>query len=123
MLETFGRSYGAGFSFARLTVGKFNRNAYDYARSLAAEGPPKGVGSLVISGGSGSGKTHLLSAIANELDRDEPELDRDFLFSTASHLITNLARMDRAERDNTVVEPAQLERTDSLRRSELAERL
>ncbi len=60
------------FTFETYVVGPSNKLAYAAARSVA-ESPGKNYNPLFIYGDSGLGKTHLLYAIAHQLQRRDPE--------------------------------------------------
>ncbi|MGC0223812.1 chromosomal replication initiator protein DnaA [Pseudooceanicola nitratireducens] len=61
------------FTFDSFVVGKPNELAHAAARRVA-EGGPVTFNPLFLYGGVGLGKTHLMHAIANELQKNRPEL-------------------------------------------------
>jgi chromosomal replication initiator protein len=63
----------ARFTFDTFVVGKPNELAHAAARRVA-EGGPVTFNPLFLYGGVGLGKTHLMHAIANELQKNRPEL-------------------------------------------------
>ncbi len=63
----------ARFTFDSFVVGKPNELAHAAARRVA-EGGPVAFNPLFLYGGVGLGKTHLMHAIAHELNAREPEL-------------------------------------------------
>ncbi len=64
----------ARFTFDTFVVGKPNELAHAAARRVA-EGGPVGFNPLFLHGGVGLGKTHLMHAIAHELQNRSPELN------------------------------------------------
>ena len=66
-----GRFAPGEFTFENFVVGNSNRFAYAAARAVA-EGKTHTYNPLFIYGGSGLGKTHLLSAIADTRRRQDP---------------------------------------------------
>ncbi|MEL6641368.1 MAG: DnaA/Hda family protein, partial [Pseudomonadota bacterium] len=62
------------FTFDTFIVGKPNELAHAAARRVA-EGGPVGFNPLFLHGGVGLGKTHLMHAIAHELQSRSPELN------------------------------------------------
>ncbi|WP_377510269.1 chromosomal replication initiator protein DnaA [Octadecabacter sp. R77987] len=64
----------ARFTFDSFVVGKPNELAHAAARKVA-EGGPVSFNPLFLYGGVGLGKTHLMHAIAHELQRAKPELN------------------------------------------------
>ncbi|MEL6570016.1 MAG: chromosomal replication initiator protein DnaA [Pseudomonadota bacterium] len=62
------------FTFDNFIVGKPNELAHAAARRVA-EGGPVGFNPLFLHGGVGLGKTHLMHAIAHELQTRSPELN------------------------------------------------
>ena len=61
------------FTFETFVVGEGNRLAYEAAREVARE-PGRRYNPLVVCGGVGDGKTHLLHAIGHQLLLEHPEL-------------------------------------------------
>jgi len=64
----------ARYTFESFVVGKPNELAHAAARRVA-EGGPVSFNPLFLHGGVGLGKTHLMHAIANELQKRSPELN------------------------------------------------
>jgi chromosomal replication initiator protein len=64
--------FNPGFTFDRFVVGTSNQFAAAAAEAVA-ERPGKTYNPLYLYGGSGLGKTHLLHAIANRLDKTSPK--------------------------------------------------
>ncbi len=69
-----GSPLDARFTFDTFVVGKPNELAHAAARRVA-EGGPVTFNPLFLYGGVGLGKTHLMHAIAHELQRRSPELN------------------------------------------------
>ena len=69
-----GSPIDARFTFDTFVVGKPNELAHAAARRVA-EGGPVTFNPLFLYGGVGLGKTHLMHAIAHELQRRSPELN------------------------------------------------
>lgn len=68
-----GSALDARFTFDSFVVGKPNELAHAAARRVA-EGGPVSFNPLFLYGGVGLGKTHLMHAIAHELQARQPEL-------------------------------------------------
>lgn len=64
--------YNPQFTFDKFVVGPSNQFAYNAAKAVA-EHPADAYNPLFIYGDSGLGKTHLLYAIAAEIERQHPE--------------------------------------------------
>jgi chromosomal replication initiator protein len=71
--ELPGATLDARFTFDSFVVGKPNELAHAAARRVA-EGGPVTFNPLFLYGGVGLGKTHLMHAIAHELQARQPEL-------------------------------------------------
>lgn len=72
--EIPGAPLDARFTFDSFVVGKPNELAHAAARRVA-EGGPVTFNPLFLYGGVGLGKTHLMHAIAHELQRRQPDLN------------------------------------------------
>ncbi|MBQ2261870.1 MAG: chromosomal replication initiator protein DnaA [Loktanella sp.] len=72
--EITGAPLDARFTFDTFVVGKPNELAHAAARRVA-DGGPVTFNPLFLYGGVGLGKTHLMHAIAHELQRRSPELN------------------------------------------------
>lgn len=72
--EISGSPIDARFTFDTFIVGKPNELAHAAARRVA-DGGPVTFNPLFLYGGVGLGKTHLMHAIAHELQRRSPELN------------------------------------------------
>ena len=66
--------YNPQFTFDRFIVGPSNQFAHAAARAVANK-PAEVNNPLFIHGPSGLGKTHLLYAIANEINKDHPDFN------------------------------------------------
>ena len=64
--------YNPQFTFEKFVVGSSNRFAYNAAKAVADQ-PADAYNPLFIYGDSGLGKTHLLYAIAAEIERQHPD--------------------------------------------------
>lgn len=64
--------YNPQFTFDKFVVGSSNRFAYNAAKAVADQ-PADAYNPLFIYGDSGLGKTHLLYAIAAEIERQHPD--------------------------------------------------
>jgi chromosomal replication initiator protein len=76
--EVPGAPLDARFSFDTFVVGKPNELAHAAARRVA-EGGPVSFNPLFLYGGVGLGKTHLMHAIAWELQKSSPDLNVVYL--------------------------------------------
>lgn len=76
--EDSGSPLDSRFTFDTFVVGKPNELAHAAARRVA-EGGPVAFNPLFLHGGVGLGKTHLMHAIAHELQSRSPELDVIYL--------------------------------------------
>lgn len=66
-------------SFDNFIAGSSNRAAYDAAKAAVAAPGQRSNNPLVIYGGIGSGKTHLLQAIANQFVSNRPQAKVSYL--------------------------------------------
>lgn len=82
-------------TFDRFVVGQSNQEAHDAAKNMT-NGVGKGDGSLIIHGGVGLGKTHLLHAIGNQFRRGH--LNRTVYCSSAEQLMREWLRSIAAPR-------------------------
>ena len=71
--ESVGEAIHEEYTFENYIVGSSNDMAHAAARAVADE-PAVNYNPLLLYGGSGLGKTHLLCAIANRIRREQPEL-------------------------------------------------
>lgn len=62
------------YTFENFVIGKANNFAHA-AASAVAKAPAEIYNPLFIYGGAGLGKTHLISAIANDINENKPEMD------------------------------------------------
>lgn len=72
-IDQIGSAIDPRYTFDNFVVGKPNELANAAARRVA-EGGPVTFNPLVLYGGVGLGKTHLMHAIANEIARTQPDL-------------------------------------------------
>lgn len=72
------------YSLDNFVVGKNNKFAYAAAQAIM-ESPGDVYNPLVIYGETGTGKTHLLNAIANYYKKQNP--DMNILYMTAEEMI------------------------------------
>lgn len=68
------------FTFDNFMVGESNKYAYSVCRAVA-ENPGKAYNPLFLHGSTGLGKTHLLKAIKNQIERDHPDYTCYYLSS------------------------------------------
>jgi chromosomal replication initiator protein len=90
-------SLNPAYSFERFVIGPGNRIAHAAALSVA-EAPGQSYNPLFLHGPPGLGKTHLLGAIANYLERRSPQLSVHY---TTAEEFTNgfVAALQRGEID------------------------
>lgn len=81
-------------TFESFVVGPANRLAYAASRA-AAEGPGSAYNPLLLHGGPGLGKTHLLVAVANLCREVQP--DARVIYTSVGRLIRDLERGAEAE--------------------------
>ena len=96
------------FTFDNFVVGKPNELAHAAARRVA-EGGPVTFNPLFLYGGVGLGKTHLMHAIAREIQQRQPEAR--VLYLSAEQF---MYRFVQALRDRTVMDFKELFRTVSV---------
>ncbi len=84
-------------TFETFVVGSSNKFAHAAAQAVAAN-PGKAYNPLFIYGNSGLGKTHLLSAIAHEIQLNNPDVNIIFTHGEAftNELVSHLAQKDMA---------------------------
>ena len=83
------------FSFESFVVGSSNQFAHAAARAVA-ESPSRSYNPLFLYGGVGLGKTHLMHAIAQEVQRRNP--DARVLYLSAERFLNELINALRFER-------------------------
>ena len=83
------------FSFESFVVGSSNQFAHAAARAVA-ESPSRSYNPLFLYGGVGLGKTHLMHAIAQEVQRRNP--DAKVLYLSAERFMNDLINALRFER-------------------------
>ena len=64
--------FNSQYTFDKFVVGSSNQHAFSAARAVA-DNPADAYNPLFIYGESGLGKTHLLYAIANQIQREHPD--------------------------------------------------
>ena len=89
-------SLNPNFNFQNFVVGPSNREAYQ-ASLMVARSPGKLYNPLLIFGGSGLGKTHLLQAIGNSLKDSYPNLR--VLYITAADFVDEYVSYVRGQKD------------------------
>ena len=75
------------FTFDSFDVGSYNRYLYAAAKAVA-EAPGESYNPLFIYGASGLGKTHIMQAIANHINKTMPK--KKVLYSTCEKFTTEL---------------------------------
>jgi chromosomal replication initiator protein len=98
------RRVPARYALSRFVVGPCNRVAHAAAASIL-ENPRGGYNPLLIHGGHGLGKTHLLKAVEDELSRRQPamrivavsgeEFTNEFVDSMRSHRLSSFRKQMR----------------------------
>ena len=86
------------YSFERLVIGEGNRYAYAAATAVI-EAPGKVYNPLFVYGDSGTGKTHLLTAIGLSFKKQDPNMN--ILYTTGEWMtkeIINAIRADAVEK-------------------------
>ena len=68
------------YTFDNFMVGESNKYAYSVCRAVA-ENPGTAYNPLFLHGGTGLGKTHLLKAIKNQIEKDNPDYTCYYLSS------------------------------------------
>lgn len=94
-------SLNPNFNFQNFVVGASNREAYQ-ASLMIARSPGKFYNPLLIYGGSGLGKTHLLQAIGNSLKETYPTLR--VLYITAADFIDEYVGYVRGQKDGETLQ-------------------
>ena len=89
------RSFNSRYRFDSFVVGNSNQFAYAAARAVA-ESPGQSYNPLFLYGGVGLGKTHLLHAIAQEIEQSQPQATVRYL--SAEQFVNELINSIRYER-------------------------
>jgi len=89
------RSFNAKYRFDSFVVGNSNQFAYAAARAVA-ESPGQSYNPLFLYGGVGLGKTHLLHAIAQEIEQSQPQATVRYL--SAEQFVNELINSIRYDR-------------------------
>ncbi|MEM1244791.1 MAG: chromosomal replication initiator protein DnaA [Acidobacteriota bacterium] len=89
------RTFNPRYRFDSFVVGNSNQFAYAAARAVA-ESPGQSYNPLFLYGGVGLGKTHLLHAIAQEIEEREPSAKVRYL--SAEQFVNELINSIRYER-------------------------
>ena len=76
---------GRQYTFDGFEVTKFNSKAFDAAKKFAENADSK---PLALFGGTATGKTHLLYAVKNMIEQNEPKLT--VILTTAAEMRTSL---------------------------------
>ena len=72
--------FNSQYTFDKFVVGSSNQHAFSAARAVA-DNPADAYNPLFIYGESGLGKTHLLYAIANQIQREHPDYNIVYILS------------------------------------------
>ncbi|GHT97892.1 hypothetical protein FACS1894142_3430 [Spirochaetia bacterium] len=92
--ETVNDNFNKDYTFDTYVVGKYNKFAYNAAISVA-KNPGSAYNPVVLSGGLGLGKTHLLKAIGNYIYK---ESKRKIIYTTAEDFVTEfILSLQRSE--------------------------
>ena len=78
---------GRQYTFDSFEVTKANSKAFESAKRFAGNADSK---PLAIFGGTATGKTHLLYAVKNEIERNSPEFK--VILTTTADMVTSLAK-------------------------------
>lgn len=97
LIKQSGKNFNEGYTFDTFIVGPSNSLAYAAAQAVV-ENLGKVYNPLFIYGGTGLGKTHLLHAIGNAIQKNDPSVQ--ISYETTDHFINefiNCIRFDKAD--------------------------
>lgn len=95
-------------TFDNFVIGRSNRLAFTAA--LEAASLEKDRGPLLLCGGSGTGKTHLLHAIANEFQKEHP--DKNYILLEMHDFVQNMLDFDRKSETEVSIQKEQMRYDD-----------